>query len=193
MKFLPTLVFVMVHASWFIFIGVFLTRKKPPKIEDRKRNPGSIIGLALQGLSYAIVWAVRRPAFTPIAASNPVELALSVFTIIISACGVMLVMTAIRTLGKEWSLTARVVEGHKLAIAGPYAFVRHPIYTAMLAMLVATGLAVSHWLGLVVGLAVFLIGTSIRIRSEEQLLRETFGDEFAAYVQRVPALIPGIY
>jgi protein-S-isoprenylcysteine O-methyltransferase Ste14 len=106
---------------------------------------------------------------------------------------VLLIMAAVKTLGKEWSITARMVEDHKLATKGPYAWVRHPIYTGMLGMLVATGLAISHWIVLVGAIVVFAIGTLIRVRIEERLLRETFGPQFEEYARRVPAVIPGIF
>ncbi len=60
----------------------------------------------------------------------------------------------------------------------------------MLGMLLATGLAVSHWVVLLPGIVLFGIGTKIRVRSEEKLLRETFGTEFDEYAQRVPAMFP---
>jgi protein-S-isoprenylcysteine O-methyltransferase Ste14 len=100
---------------------------------------------------------------------------------------------AVKTLGKEWSLTARLVEGHQLATSGPYAFVRHPIYTGMLGMLVSTGLAISHWAALLVALVIFFIGTTIRVRSEEKLLREAFGEQFETYARSVRAIVPGLY
>jgi protein-S-isoprenylcysteine O-methyltransferase Ste14 len=68
--------------------------------------------------------------------------------------------------------------------------VRNPIYTGMLGMLIATGLAVSHWIGLAAALIVFSLGTAIRISSEEKLLRETFGTEWDDYARQVPAVIP---
>ena len=102
-------------------------------------------------------------------------------------------MSAVKTLGKEWSITARLVEGHKLATSGPYAYVRHPIYTGMLGMLLATGLAISRWTALLVALVVFFVGTMIRIRSEEKLLREAFGKEFDDYARSVRTIIPGLY
>ncbi len=98
--------------------------------------------------------------------------------------------TAIRALGKQWSLAARLVEGHKLVKEGPYSVVRNPIYTGMFGMLLATGLVVSHWIGLLVAVVVFAIGTAIRVRSEETLLREAFGREFEDYARAVPAVIP---
>jgi protein-S-isoprenylcysteine O-methyltransferase Ste14 len=63
----------------------------------------------------------------------------------------------------------------------------------MLGMLVATGLAVSHWAALLVALVVFFVGTVIRVRSEEKLLRGAFGEQFEAYARRVPAILPGLY
>lgn len=193
-QFLPTLVFVMVMLCWFVFAGVFLSWKKPPSPPDRKREPASLLGVALQGVSYGIVWAVHRPAFTPVMSmGEPVVVALSVVAVCLGVGSVWLINAALRTIGKEWSLTARLVEGHKLATTGPYAYVRHPIYTAMLGMLLATGLAVSHWFAILVALPIFFAGTMIRVRSEERLLREAFGEQFENYMRRVPAIVPRLY
>jgi protein-S-isoprenylcysteine O-methyltransferase Ste14 len=122
-----------------------------------------------------------------------VEVATSVLAMCAALGSVWLITAAVKTLGKEWSLTARLVEGHKLATTGPYAYVRHPIYTGMLGMLVATGLAISHWTALLAALVIFFVGTIIRVRSEERLLREAFGEQFDDYARRVPAIVPGLY
>ena len=63
----------------------------------------------------------------------------------------------------------------------------------MLGMLVATGLAISHWAALPGALIIFFIGTTIRVRSEEKLLREAFGEQFETYVRNVRAIIPGLF
>ena len=99
-------------------------------------------------------------------------------------------MSAIKELGKQWSLQARLIEDHKLVPGGVYQIVRHPIYTAMLGMLIATGIVVSHWLILLIAVAVFIIGTKIRTVSEEKLLRDAFGGEFEDFAAKVPGLIP---
>jgi len=136
--FIPTLVFAVVMLCWFVFAGTFLLRNKPPSPPDQKREPASLLGVALQGLSYAIVWVVHRPMFTPPVSSFVVAIVASVIAVVAAIGSVWLVTVALKTLGKEWSLTARLVEGHQLATAGPYAYVRHPIYTGMLGMLLAT-------------------------------------------------------
>lgn len=193
-EFLPTLVFGVVMLCWFLFTGIFLFRQKPPGAPDQKRDRGSIVGFALQGLSYGLVWGVHREPFTPfVSGSRSMEIAVSAIAILAGVGSLLLIAAAVKTLGKEWSVTARLVEGHKLATSGPYAYVRHPIYTGMLGMLLATSLAISHWMALLAGLAIFSVGTLIRIRSEEKLLREAFGQEFDDYSRRVPAIVPGFY
>jgi len=193
LSFLPTLVFVVVMICWLVFAGVFLLRKKPPSPPDQKREPASLFGVALQGMSYGLVWGVRRPMFTSIFGNGPISVVTGLLAICAAVSSVWLITMAVRTLGKEWSLTARLVEGHQLATSGPYALVRHPIYSGMLGMLLATGLAVSHWLALLAALILFFIGTTIRVRSEEKLLREAFGQQFETYARSVRAIVPGLY
>jgi protein-S-isoprenylcysteine O-methyltransferase Ste14 len=60
----------------------------------------------------------------------------------------------------------------------------------MFGLMVATGLAFTTWWALGVAIIVFLVGNRIRIRSEERLLRETFGVQFDDYARRVPAFFP---
>jgi protein-S-isoprenylcysteine O-methyltransferase Ste14 len=116
-----------------------------------------------------------------------------VLTISLAAASVWLIASAVRTLGKQWAVAARLVEGHKLITEGPYAFVRNPIYTGMLGMLIATGLAMEQWIATIVAVIIFFAGLVIRVRAEEKLLREAFGEEFDDYARRVPAVVPGIY
>jgi protein-S-isoprenylcysteine O-methyltransferase Ste14 len=100
------------------------------------------------------------------------------------------VMAAVRTLGQQWSLQARVLEHHELVQRGPYRIVRHPIYTGMFGMLIAASLAHAHWGGLLVASLVYYFGTLIRVRAEEKLLHEQFGAAYEEYARKVPAFIP---
>ena len=75
---------------------------------------------------------------------------------------------------------------------GPYRLVRNPIYTGMLGMLLATGLAWSRPLALVLGTLVFCAGTVIRIRAEERLLRTAFGETWQPGPARTPAPSPAL-
>lgn len=194
MTIIALLVFAAVVICWIGFVLVFLVRKKPAQSFATKRDTKSITGIVLQGLSYAVVWAVHRPYFSPLVLGHKtLEVVGGIITVAVAVGSVSFTMAAVKALGKEWSLTARVIEGHKLATQGPYAWVRHPIYTGMLGMLLATGLAVTYWQVLVIALVLFFAGTIIRINSEEQLLRETFGPAFDEYADRVRAIVPGVF
>jgi protein-S-isoprenylcysteine O-methyltransferase Ste14 len=186
--------FGIVIACWFAFAAAFLLRKKPAAAKDTVAAPKSWLGIILQGVAYVPVWALQRtPRFSPFIGDNyTVNILLQIAAAALSIFSVILTMSAIRELGKQWSLQARLVEGHKLVTTGPYSLVRHPIYTAMLGKLIATGIVISHWAVLVPAILIFLIGTLIRTRFEERLLEEAFGEEFSRWRSKVPALIPGL-
>ncbi len=196
LEFWPTLAFGVVMGAWFAFVLVFLVffGKKPPSAPDSKRERTSIVGIALQGVGYAVVWSVHRQPFTPILPLGKLfEIAAAIVTMVLALGSVCFISAAVRALGKQWSLAARVLEGHNLITTGPYNVVRNPIYTGMFGMLLATGLAISHWIGLLIAVILFAIGTLVRVRSEERLLREAFGEEFAAYARKVPAVVPLLF
>jgi len=94
-------------------------------------------------------------------------------------------------LGTMWSSSAVARVGHQLRTDGPYQLSRHPIYTGMLGMLF--GMMLMNGFGFYT--LIFLLGIvflEIKLHQEEGLLRQTFGDEYLHYQQRVPQLIPGL-
>lgn len=184
--------FVLVILSWFVFAAVFIFRKKPESAPDSKRAPKSMIGLILQGIGFALVWAMRRqPNFSPfIGGQFILNIFLQLFAVLIAAFSVWMAVSAVKELGKQWSLEARLTENHKLITSGVYEIVRHPIYTAMLGMLVSTGIVFSFWYVLIAAVIVFFIGTKIRTIAEEKLLRDAFPAEYREFSEKVPAFIP---
>jgi len=176
---------------WFGFLFVFLLRRRPARSVQRKQASGINYGLLMQTLGFSIVWFLQRSRTgTFLQPPDYITLVFSLIAVPLTAMSLLLVVSAVRTLGKQWSLEARVVEGHELITTGPYAIVRNPIYTGMFGMLIGTGCAVSHWAGLLIGIAVFFAGTRMRVGREEVLLRETFGADFDEYAGRVPRLLP---
>jgi protein-S-isoprenylcysteine O-methyltransferase Ste14 len=99
---------------------------------------------------------------------------------------------AARAMGANWSIVARMREGHELVTAGIFAYLRHPIYTAMGCFLIAMAIAFGHEFGLLLGVPLFALGTGIRIREEEKLLRGEFGVAYEDYAARVKRFLPGL-
>ena len=185
-----------VIACWIFFACIFIFRKKQQPQSEAKRDRWSFAGIFLQMCAYGLVWfQPPHSAFLPPlpVLSGAFGLALSVFAVGIAVASVWFVAAAVRTLGRQWTYAARLIEGHKLITEGPYSVVRNPIYTGMFGMLIATGLALEHWIALLIAIPLFIAGLVIRVRSEEKLLRSVFGQEFEEYAKRVSAVIPGVY
>jgi len=169
---------------------MFLGRDKPKKEAAVRRELSARAGIALQAASFFPAWWLRSERFPAFALPVPLVW-LSCFLAMVLATGAVWMAVAARhVLGKQWSYEARLVEGHRLVVGGPYAHVRHPIYSALLGMLLATALAYSVWWALFIVAAIHAAGTLIRIRAEERLLEQAFGEDFEAYRNYVPAMIP---
>jgi protein-S-isoprenylcysteine O-methyltransferase Ste14 len=110
--------------------------------------------------------------------------------------GLAVVLWARRTLGRNWGISTsaqvKLLVGHELVQDGPYAYVRHPMYSGWWACMLGLVLIYPVW-------AVFLlfffslISFANRARREEDALAARFGQAWIAYRQRTKRLIPGVY
>jgi protein-S-isoprenylcysteine O-methyltransferase Ste14 len=92
-------------------------------------------------------------------------------------------------LGGNWSGLVTVKQSHELIQTGPYAMARHPIYTGLITAFTGTAIVEDAWRG---PLAAVIIAASFirKMRMEEAFMEATFGDAYARYRMRVPALWP---
>jgi protein-S-isoprenylcysteine O-methyltransferase Ste14 len=141
-------------------------------------------GLLLETGAFAIAFAFHLPILQPV---NPLRTALG---ILIAIPSVVMAWQAVTHLGKQFRLHAGLYEDHELVRTGPYAIVRHPIYSSLLGMLVANCLLLTRWPWALLAVAIFIAGTEIRVRSEEGLLASRFPEAFAAYRRQVSAYLP---
>ena len=120
-----------------------------------------------------------------ISAAEPVQWMGGVLCI----AGLVFCVWARASLGRNWSGIITLKEGHEFIERGPYRLVRHPIYTGLLAMFLATAIAYGHLGGIV---AVMLACASfwIKLGEEEKLMRQQFPDQYRSYEQRVKRIIP---
>jgi protein-S-isoprenylcysteine O-methyltransferase Ste14 len=94
-------------------------------------------------------------------------------------------------IGSNWSAMVTVKQDHELILRGPYAVVRHPIYSGFLLALAGTAIVVGE-IRAFIGLGIAFIGFFLKSAAEERFMREQFSDEYARYSQRVKRLIPFI-
>src|SRR5437660_11261051 len=96
---------------WMIFAAVFILRKRPPKEQEIKRDRMSLLGTFLQMCGYFLVWfqPPGKPFLPPVdILSGSLGIALSAFTLALAVGSVWLIASAVRTLGRQWAVSARL-------------------------------------------------------------------------------------
>jgi protein-S-isoprenylcysteine O-methyltransferase Ste14 len=92
-------------------------------------------------------------------------------------------------LGRFWSPHLQLRPGHRLIANGPYARVRHPMYSAILGWMMSLGLVSANWIGFAFA-ALVTLNFILRIQGEEKMMLQQFGDEYREYMKRTGRLLP---
>jgi protein-S-isoprenylcysteine O-methyltransferase Ste14 len=95
-----------------------------------------------------------------------------------------------RELAENWSPLLEIREDHSLVTTGPYRHVRHPMYAGFWLWAWSQGFVLSNWMVLGAGVLSFAVMYLARVRHEEELLLEAFGEEYREYMSRTGRLIP---
>jgi protein-S-isoprenylcysteine O-methyltransferase Ste14 len=109
----------------------------------------------------------------------------------VTITGILFCFWARAILGKNWSGTVTIKQDHELILRGPYAFVRHPIYTGLLMGMLGTAF-VYGFARCFVGVLVLGLAFWLKSQTEEQFMVQQFGEQYLRYRQEVRALIPYI-
>lgn len=169
-------------AAWFApFVLAHRKATSASTVDKRSRW-----GVLLQLAGYSLLW--QGQFWTRHLAPWRLLVCIGLFGL-----AILLSWTSSSALGRHLRVDAALAAEHQLIRSGPYGLVRNPIYTSMLLVLCATGVVVASWQLFIAGLALFVIGTEVRVRTEEMLLARRFGDEFKQYKKSVPAYIPFLY
>jgi protein-S-isoprenylcysteine O-methyltransferase Ste14 len=107
----------------------------------------------------------------------------------ITVAGLLFAIWARRHLGRNWSHSVTIKADHQLIETGPYALVRHPIYTGLLTGFLGTAIAVAQPRG-VIAFALIFIALWVKLRLEEAWMRENFGAAYEEYSRRSAMLVP---
>jgi protein-S-isoprenylcysteine O-methyltransferase Ste14 len=107
----------------------------------------------------------------------------------LTVAGILFAVWAREHLGRNWSRSVTIKQGHELITSGPYAAVRHPIYTGILAGFLGIAIAVSQVRGFIVFVLIFLVFW-VKLRMEEKWMRSRFGETYATYARQTAALVP---
>jgi len=156
-----------------------------------RREPISsrLLHIAPLLLAGALLWSPAQPLAALRLRVVPDSSLFEWTGVAIVAAGFAFTIWARVHLGANWSGIVTVKRDHTLVTSGPYAIVRHPIYTGLLLAFAGTALALGEVRGV---LAVALAAASLwrKLRLEERWMTEQFGDAYERYRGRVRALVP---
>lgn len=160
-------------------------------VKNRKgRKEVVLLILAWLGFFVPLIW-VASPAFS--FAEYPLRVGPLVAGVACFAAGLWLFYRSHADLGTNWSITLQVREHHRLITHGVYQWVRHPMYSALFLYSLGQALALPNWVAGPSYLVTFGILFAFRVRDEESLMREEFGDDYTAYMAKTERLIPGVW
>jgi protein-S-isoprenylcysteine O-methyltransferase Ste14 len=179
----------MVMACWIVFLiywGVSArSTKQTAERQDSAARMSNQIPIALGALLLSVPIPLP-PLNTLVVPQTPVTQAIAVGACVL---GVLGAVWSRRALAENWSAEVVFKENHELIERGPYRFVRHPIYTSVLLMILGSTLITGR-LASWAGYLLFVVGFWVKLKQEEELLIRHFPAPYAAYKSRVKALIP---
>lgn len=170
--------------------GYYTAPCRANRVQSRLRSPldTGLVALASSGLLLLpwtflltpwLDWAdTRLPAWTCVPGAATFALAL------------WLLWRSHADLGRNWSASVSVREGHALVTHGVYRTIRHPMYAAHWLWAIAQVLLLPNWVAGWSFLATFLPFYVVRIRLEERAMAERFGEEYTAYTRRTGGIVP---
>jgi protein-S-isoprenylcysteine O-methyltransferase Ste14 len=167
---------------WFLLPIIFRPKRSIRRESGLAYRLLQVIGYVLLALSVEGIY----PFNISIIPSSYVPISIGFILVLV---GLSLAFWARITLGTNWSSSVTLKRGHELVQSGPYAYVRHPIYTAFLSMFVGTAVFLGS-LGGLLGIFFYFVSFWVKLRKEEALMTRQFGKNYAEYRKRTRYLIP---
>jgi protein-S-isoprenylcysteine O-methyltransferase Ste14 len=177
--------------AWFIFVARFFANWF--QVQAHRRRYGEVwagriedkpsrLGLYLQG-GFLL-------AFIPGAGPRPGWLA--ALAMVLALASTVFLFASLRHLGAQWRINTVVTADQRLITTGPYSVVRHPVYTSLLGMAIATALTLPPWYCGLAAVLIYSAGTEIRVNAEDKLLGSHFGKTHQDWKSRTFAWVPGL-
>ena len=93
----------------------------------------------------------------------------------------------------NWSPSLEIREKHELITRGIYGYIRHPMYASQWLWVIAQPLLLQNWIAGWLGLFVFILFYALRVRAEEKLMIDTFGEQYRDYMKKVGGVFPKLF
>lgn len=179
-----------IRLAWFVLVLVWTVAGVSAKRTIRAEAISSrLTHIAILTLAVALLFLPSARIGILRLRLLPQSRVVSIVGCICTWIGIAFAIWARYYLGRNWSAIVTIKQDHKLIRTGPYAFVRHPIYSGLLLAMVGTALEARE-LGGFVSVVITFLSWSCKCAIEEAFLLDRFHGAYALYRQEVSALIP---
>jgi protein-S-isoprenylcysteine O-methyltransferase Ste14 len=162
------------------------------KVAESRRGPLENLLLLLVILGMVVLPVLSFTPALSFAAYPPDILRIALGTIaMVASLGIF--YRSHRDLGRNWSASLELREGHVLVTNGIYRSIRHPMYTSIFLLAIGQALLLANWIAGPALLVTFTLMFLSRLHSEERMMLDKFGAQYEEYRRRSKRLIPGIW
>jgi protein-S-isoprenylcysteine O-methyltransferase Ste14 len=176
--------------AWLVFLAYWLAaRFRVNRMQRREPGPTLVLRILIMVGAYWLLFQQDPRLGILNRRFIPLDDRIVLIGVLLTWSGVAFAIWARYHLGKFWSATVALREGHQLIRSGPYAYIRHPIYTGMLTAVLGTTLAVGRYRALV-AFVLILLAFIAKSRQEEKLLDAQFGAAFQEHQRHTGFFLP---
>jgi protein-S-isoprenylcysteine O-methyltransferase Ste14 len=183
----------LIDAPWVLFVAYWVITGLKTRATVRQESFGSRYGvLALEIAGFILLFS-RHAGFSVLARHIfPRTTAGDVIGTMLTWVGIGIALWARFHLGQYWSARITLKEDHQLIRTGPYARLRHPIYTGLDLAAIGSAIAIDRW-RCVLGVCLIITGYVIKAKREESLLAGQFGEAFQEHSRQTGFLLPRLW
>jgi len=182
--------FQIARLAWGVWLILWLLMAFFSKAAKRRETPRQRLEHLIPAiLGFLLIFREGTAAPWLTRTIFPDKPVLMLLCVAVTIAGLLFAVWARFALGSNWSGTVTIKAGHQLIRRGPYRFIRHPIYTGMLAALLATAVTQRLTTGLL-GFAVVFLALWRKAKREESFLSEEFGESFEEHRRHTGMFLP---
>jgi protein-S-isoprenylcysteine O-methyltransferase Ste14 len=181
---------LLIVIPWIIFVLYWILGAIKTRATREKESAASRIAILLiEGTGYALIFTGSAGIGLLGIRFMPRTLASAGLGVVLTWSGIGLAIWARYHLAEYWSARITIKEDHQLIRTGPYARLRHPIYSGLVLATIGSALVIDEW-RCVLGVGLVLTGYWFKARKEEAMLSQQFGDAFREHQKHTGFLIP---
>ncbi|MGA9389845.1 MAG: isoprenylcysteine carboxylmethyltransferase family protein [Candidatus Sulfotelmatobacter sp.] len=180
----------LIEVPWLVFVAYWALGALKTRRTERQESFASRYGiLLLEIVGFALLFMDEAEVGVLGHRVVPRTYGLAITGVVLTWAGIALALWARWHLGQYWSARITIKEDHKLIRTGPYARLRHPIYSGLDLAALGSALAIDQW-RCVAGVCMIVLGYWIKATREEAMLTAQFGPDFQEHQKYTGFLLP---